>query len=149
GDVWERVETRAMRQWSGMQFHVAIIEMVDVGVITVRHELKIAEGENGSLGNACGSAGVEQPGLVLGRADRLGDGVGHQQAGIILRLDRDDSGLPRLEDTERSESARHICGAKAGFAAGVGKNERELLLMEPDIHGYGDHAGPPDTVKDL
>src|SRR6516165_32955 len=59
GDVWQGVETRAVRQWSGMQFHVAIIEVVDVGVITMRHELKIAEGENSSLGNACGSAGVE------------------------------------------------------------------------------------------
>jgi hypothetical protein len=57
--------------------------------------------------------------------------------------------LPRLEDIERSKPACHICGAKAGFAAGIGKNERDLFLMEPDIHGYGDHAGPPDTVKDL
>src|SRR5215467_6256391 len=77
-DVWQRVETRAVRQWSGMQFHVAIIEMVDVGVITVRHELKIAEGKNGSLGSTCGSAGIEQPGLVLRRADCLGDGLGRQ-----------------------------------------------------------------------
>ena len=33
-----------MRQWGGVQLYIAIVEVIDICVVAVRHELKIAEG---------------------------------------------------------------------------------------------------------
>ena len=138
-----------MRERSSMQTDVAIVEVVDVGVVAMRHELKIAKGENSPLGPAGGSAGVEQPCLVVGRAQSLEYRIGREQRGIILRRCRDDAGLPRCEDLQWRELGRDVRGAETSLASGVGKDERDLLLMKSYIHRYGNHARAPNAVENL
>jgi hypothetical protein len=149
GDVRQRVEPAAMRQWRAMQHAIGFSEIVDVGIIAKHHRGERPMCQRGALGLSGGAAGVEQPGGVLG-LDRLQiERIAREQQLVLGLFDANYPIERRDFIDQRRKRLGEIRCRKADPRTGIFQNIGELPRVQLRVDRHGTEPRVPGGIHDL
>ena len=95
-NVRQRIEASAVRQRRDMEHGLAGKDLLDVRSVLQAHCHQVAVRQHRALGNACGPAGIENPGQVVGLHRLAGDRRRACQPFILVAVTDDDARIDRL-----------------------------------------------------
>ena len=148
--VGQRIKTGAVRQRTGVETGVTLVEHVDVGVIAMAHKQQIAVAQHRTFGSAGRSARVKQPRPVGCRPiDRQHRGGLPQQGGVLAAACRDDRRQGRDRSFERCEAAREVRGGDQQSGAAIAGNMLHFPDMQPGVDRHCAQARRPAGEHDL
>ena len=147
--VGQRVEASAVRQWRDVEHRACRQHLFDVRAVLQAHGHQIAVRQHRAFWHAGGSAGVEDPGQVVGLHRLAGDGRRGRQSLILVAVTDDDARIDRLGRELLQEAVEQGGTGDDHACTGVGCDWHHFAGVQLGIDRHRAQPGGPDSEKRL